>query len=340
VDRVARWPAEERAELFLETAVRRGVVPTIIEKDFWVCWTLRRLFAHQVELPAMLFKGGTSLSKVYNAIERFSEDIDVSFHRHDLGFSGARDPHNVPSRKGRGRLLDELARTCARFIATELVPRMLADFEAILGPRGAGWRLEIDRADPQTVLFSYPSVIGSGAAPYVRRVVRVEFGARSDPWPADFADLRPYAAEEFPGAFEDGRARVTVLGAKRTFWEKATILHAEYHRTNLREDADRLSRHYYDLAMLARSPVREEALSSTALLLQVARHKELFFPAAWANYGEARPGTLRLVPHDTLARSLEADYRRMTEMFFDTPPPFAEVLATLGELEAAINAPG
>jgi hypothetical protein len=130
---------------------------------------------------------------------------------------------------------------------------------------------------------------------------------------------------------------VAVLGAKRTFWEKATILHAEYHRGEPRKDTDRLSRHYYDLAMLARGPVREEALGNTALLLQVARHKELFYPASWANYAEARPGTLRLAPHPALARSLEADYRRMAEMFFAPPPPFAEVLATIAELEQAIN---
>ena len=337
MDGVARWPAEERAELFRETAARRGVVPTIIEKDFWVCWTLRRLFTTEAQRPAMLFKGGTSLSKVYAAIERFSEDVDISLHRHDLGFSHARDPRNAESRKARGRLLDELALACERFIAGQLVPRITADFAAVLGSHGGTWRVEVDGTDRQTVLFTYPASIGAGAAPYVRQVVRLEFGARSDPWPADIADVRPYAAEEFPDAFEDARARVTVLGAKRTFWEKATILHAEYHRPEPRKDTDRLSRHYYDLAMLARGPVRDEALGDTALLLQVARHKEMFYPAAWANYAEARPGTLRLAPHPSLARSLEADYRRMTEMFFTPPPPFDEVLATIAELEQGIN---
>lgn len=337
MDRVAQWPAGERAELFQETAARRGVVPTIIEKDFWVCWTLRRLFAYEAQRPAMLFKGGTSLSKVYGAIERFSEDVDISLHRHDLGFSRARDPENAPSRKARGRLLDELALACERFIAGELLPRVAADFASVLGPHGGTWRLEVDGADPQTVLFTYPASIGAGAAPYVRQVVRMEFGARSELWPADVAAVRPYAAEEFPGAFEDARAEVRVLGAKRTFWEKATILHAEYHRGEPRKETDRLSRHYYDLAMLARGPVRGEALDDVDLLIRVARHKEMFYPASWANYGKARPGTLRLAPHATLARSLEADYRRMAEMFFGTPPPFPDVLATIAELERSIN---
>lgn len=337
MDGVARWPARERAALFQETAVRRGLAPTIIEKDFWVCWTLRRLFTSEARRPAMLFKGGTSLSKVYGAIARFSEDVDISLHRHDLGFSHGRDPANAPSRKARGRLLDELAHACERFIAAELLPRMTADFASVLGAHGSSWRLEVDRAEPQTVLFTYPASIGAGAAPYVRPVVRMEFGARSELWPADIADVRPYAAEEFPDAFGEARARVTVLGAKRSFWEKATILHAEYHRPEPRGETDRRSRHYYDLAMLAGGPVREEALEDVGLLLQVARHKELFFPASWANYAAARPGTLRLAPHPALARSLEADYRRMAEMFFAPPPPFSEVLDTISELEQAIN---
>ncbi|HZG44570.1 MAG TPA: nucleotidyl transferase AbiEii/AbiGii toxin family protein [Longimicrobium sp.] len=100
MDQVAKWRPEERAELFQETASRRGVLPAIVEKDFWVCWTLRRLFLHPERRPAMLFKGGTSLSKVYNVIERFSEDIDLSLDRHDLGFSGDLDPEQRPVQKG------------------------------------------------------------------------------------------------------------------------------------------------------------------------------------------------------------------------------------------------
>ncbi|MFL5386887.1 MAG: nucleotidyl transferase AbiEii/AbiGii toxin family protein [Longimicrobiaceae bacterium] len=340
MDNVAQWAPDDRAALFQETAVRRGVVPTIVEKDFWVCWTLRRLFAHPERRPAMLFKGGTSLSKVYGVIERFSEDIDLSIDRHDLGFSGERDPENVGGRRAREKLLKELKVACVDYLATECVPRNIVDFESVLGSHGEGWSLEIDAGDDQTVLFRYPSTTDGGVAPYIHKVVRMEFGARSDFWPATGAEIRSYAAEEFPDQFQEPLAKIRVLEAKRTFWEKATILHAEFHRQNRNLGAERLSRHYYDLARLATSPMRHEALGDLELLSEVAHHKEFFFATAWARYNEARPGTLRLVPPDDLRRLLESDYRQMSEMFFGEQPAFGEVLSTLGELEREINGTG
>jgi hypothetical protein len=340
VDAIAKWAPEERAALFQETAVRRGLVPTIVEKDFWVCWTLRRLFAHPERRPAMLFKGGTSLSKVYGIIERFSEDIDLSLDRHDLGFSAERDPENVTGRKAREKLLKELKATCAEYLRTEFVPQTIADFESVLGTHGEGWSLEIDPEEDQTVLFRYPSSTDGVSAQYIRPVVRMEFGARSDFWPATEAEVRCYAADEFPDQFQNPVARVRVLEAKRTFWEKATILHAEFHRQNRAGGAGRLSRHYYDLARLATSRIRKEALADLALLSEVAHHKDFFFASAQARYDEARPGTLRLVPAEDLRRLLESDYRQMAEMFFGEQPSFKEVLSTLTDLEREINEDG
>lgn len=340
MDKVAQWPSEDRAALFQETAARRGVVPMIVEKDFWVCWTLRRLFAHSERRPALLFKGGTSLSKIYNVIERFSEDIDLSLDRHDLGFSGDRDPEHAGSRKARGKLLDALKVKCTAYLSGPFMERTIADFESILGPHGAGWALQIDPEEEQTVLFRYPSSMEGSATPYVRPVVRMEFGARSDFWPSTEAEVRPYAAEEFPDLFAEPLARVRVLEGKRTFWEKATILHAEFHRQDRGPGAARLSRHYYDLAQLAKSRIRDEALGDMELLEEVAHHKDFFFPAAWARYDEARPGSLRLVPGESLRRLLESDYRQMAEMFFGEQPSFGEVVATLGELEDEINGSG
>ncbi len=337
MDAIAQWAADERAALFQETAVRRGIVPTIVEKDFWVCWTLRRLFAHPERRPAMLFKGGTSLSKVYGIIERFSEDIDLSLDRHDMGFTGERDPENVPSRKGREKLLEALKTECTAYLGNGFVPQAIADFEPFLGDHGQGWSLEIDALDAQTVLFHYPSTTDARVTPYVRPIVRMEFGARSDFWPATEAEIRPYAAEEFPEQFGEPVAIVRVLEAKRTFWEKATILHAEFHRPNRERGAGRMSRHYYDLAQLANSSIRREALSDLDLLSEVAHHKEFFFATAWARYNEARPGTLRLVPPDDLRRLLESDYRQMSEMFFGEQPAFRQVLSSLEDLEHEIN---
>jgi hypothetical protein len=337
VNQVARWTPEDRTALFQETATQMGPAPAIIEKDFWVCWSLSRLFAAPSRQPAMLFKGGTSLSKVYRAIERFSEDVDLSLDRHDLGFTGERDPENATSRKAVRRLVEEVQQSCIRYLADEFVPATIRDFETVLGPVGSGWSLDPDPDDPQTILFTYPPSLPAGLGGYVRPVVRLEFGARSDLWPASDAEVRSYAAEYFPDAFQTPTCTVHVLEAKRTFWEKATLLHAEYHRPKVRLGADRLSRHYYDLVQLSHTAIYQDALADQDLLTRVAKHKDRFFPVGWAHYDEARPGTLRLVPHPELRAMLEVDYEAMQEMIFGEPPSFASIVERLETVEAQIN---
>ena len=113
MDHFALVPAPERATVFREVAARLKLGSAlIIEKDFWVCWTLQRIFSSQT-LPGPLFKGGTSLSKVYRVIERFSEDVDIVLDRHALGFTGDQDPPNITGTNKRNRKLDELAGKCS-----------------------------------------------------------------------------------------------------------------------------------------------------------------------------------------------------------------------------------
>lgn len=346
MDDVARLPAADRADLFAAAAARRRLTPEIVEKDFWVCWTLRRLFT-LVELPAgLLFKGGTSLSKVFGVIERFSEDVDLSFDRAGLGFGGGNDPLNATSGKKKKHGLEALSEACRAAVSERLLPRLADAFSAALraGPTADTWGLELAPDDPdgQTVLFRYPAGRPRGAGgepPYVRPAVRLEVGARSDHWPAADGTVTPYAAEEFPHLFKDAPSRVKVLAAERTFWEKATVLHTWYHAPAEKKFRDRQSRHYYDLFMLFGNEVGKAALRDTALLVEVARHKEVFFPAAWARYAEARPGTLRLVPPESRIAELEQDYRKMQEMIFGEPPPFGEILRALREIEDLVNGP-
>lgn len=161
----------------------------------------------------------------------------------------------------------------------------------------------------------------------------MEFGARSDHWPAVDAKIRPYVAEDFPEPFTSPDCDVHVLAPVRTFWEKATILHKWHHTPAMKSFKDRQSRHYYDLVRMYQHPSTQRAIQDTQLLAQVVRHKEVFFEDKWARYSEARPGTLRLVPpHDRLPE-LESDYRRMNEMFFSDPPTFEELLDVLREME-------
>ncbi|WP_437186505.1 nucleotidyl transferase AbiEii/AbiGii toxin family protein [Planctomicrobium sp. SH668] len=346
MDDIARLPIADRTDLFAETARQRGLTPAIIEKDFWVCWTLKRLFTLHNPPAGLLFKGGTSLSKVFGIIERFSEDVDLSFDRAGLGFGGESDPLNATSGKKRKHGLEALTETCQRVIRERLLPQLIESFGNALGePPSTSWDLELAEDDPdgQTLLFHYPAESRDHPADepaYIRSAVRMEFGARSDHWPAIEATVTSYAAEDFPNIFKEAGCQVHVLAAERTFWEKATVLHMWHHAPADKKFRDRQSRHYYDVVRLYEHDLGRAAIKDTELLLKVARHKEVFFPAAWARYTEAKPGTLRIVPPDARLPELEQDYRKMQEMIFGEPPAFERLLDMLRRIEAEINASG
>ena len=249
MDRIAQAPQEERADLFRRSAgvLRPERSPAIVEKDFWVCWALHRLFEVLQFRPQLIFKGGTSLSKAYHAVERFSEDVDLSLSRRDLGFADDRDPEQ-PSISGKEarRRIEALVDACQQAILDRLLPSLRADFASAIGP--GDWSVGLDAIDPQTVIFTYPRSELAGTLPEaIRPSIRLEMGARSDDWPAEDREIRPYAAEVFPAAFTAAAScQVRALDAKRTFWEKATILHAEHHRPADKPLAAGMSRHYYD----------------------------------------------------------------------------------------------
>ena len=344
MDKVARLSAADRAALFGETGAGRGVANTIIEKDFWVCWTLRRIFTlPKGPTASLVFKGGTSLSKAFNAIRRFSEDIDLSFDRAELGYAGDRDPEQEGLGKNKAaKLIDDLVRDVETHIANQLLPALQSAFAKELGePSEGGWALDIDPNDAQTVNFHYPAAFATteyAGMSYITPRVKLELGARGDPWPTEEKVIRPYAAEDYPAFFEDADTTVRVLSARRTFWEKATALHAEAHRPPESPTPQYFSRHFYDLAMLLDTDDGKAACSDYELLVQVAKHKAVFFRSAWASYETARPGTLRLLPSEARIKDMRADYRAMAPMMFDAKPPaFDEIIARIGQLQDLVN---
>ena len=241
MDSILKLTPTQRAELYRAASQQLGMGEVIIEKDFWVCWTLRELFALPGIGEHLIFKGGTSLSKVWRAISRFSEDIDVSLSREWLGFVGVRDPEGATSGKKQRERIDSLALACAKKIETEILPALRARATAALGDEG--WSIAIDADDSQTLRFIYPSDLGERAPEaYIRREVKIECGARSDDWPAEDKNVSPYVADAYPDAITDAAVPLRVLSIERTFWEKATILHAEAHRDETKATPPRFSR--------------------------------------------------------------------------------------------------
>jgi hypothetical protein len=220
-------------------------------------------------------------------------------------------------------------------VKEKLLPELRRDFEMVLG--SSGWSVDVDTDDPQTLIFSYPQSDITGALKYVRPAIRLEMGARSDDWPAVESEITPYAAEDFPGMFTLPKCQVRTLSAERTFWEKATLLHAECHRPETKATAERHSRHYYDLYCLSRHEIGSQALQRGDLLERVIQHKSFFFSSNWANYATAKPSTFRLVPDAKRLAVLSQDYDEMQAMMFGDTPKWSEIIDELKQLEGRIN---
>ncbi len=338
MDEFVKLPSDERRVYFEQAGARLGLSAQIIEKDFWVCWSLGRLFLLSEFHDHLTFKGGTSLSKVYRVIERFSEDVDVAIERSFLGFGGDNEPEKGESGKEQQRRIARLKEACQAAVADRLLPQLREAVTAALGD-DSGWSLSLDPSDPdqQSLLFQYPPAIRSNLSPYFAASVKIELGARADHFPVEHATVTPYLSDVIPEAFSNAQARVRVLAATRTFWEKATILHMLHHYPSEKNIALRMSRHYYDVFRLSQCPVWEQALDAMDILERVAVFKGVFFKAGWARYEEARTGRLRLSPAERILDSLKQDYHDMQPMFFREPPPFEEILAHLPELENRIN---
>jgi len=309
-----------------------------VEKDFWVCWTLRELFALPGLGRHLTFKGGTSLSKAWQLIARFSEDIDLIVDKSALGITVDASPDHAPSRKQRRIRLEALMLACRDWVQNQLQPALAARLGATLGD--IGWRLEVDpdMADGQCLLLHYPSVFTEASGSYVSPIVKIELGARSDDWPHTARMIRPYVLEYFPQIDADATCTVQVLAAERTFWEKACLLHEETFRPADKPRKHRMARHYYDLWCLLRAGVGERALADTALFQRVAEHREIFFRYSWVDYSTHKPGTFRLTPPAEHTAAWRADFQQMLgPMFFGEVPDFAELLRVVAEFETTFN---
>ena len=337
MNKIACQSPAARAGLFGETADRLDLAASLIEKDFWVCWVLEQIFSSESLSRTCLFKGGTSLSKVFGLINRFSEDIDLVVDYGPLGFVGDRSPTLGGLSKTRQQnLLAEMLEACRQYVSSEFIGTLRTRFNRILGDE-AVWNLQVDELDRNIVRFRYPPAVAAQVS-YVKPEVVLELGTHAEFVPQGQFEVYSFAAQEFPALFVKPAVKVSSILAKRTFWEKGTILHAEHHRPADKPLPGRYSRHYYDVAMILRTPAGAEALDDLELLAQVVRHKKIFYPAAWARYDLAVPGELKLMPHETRLASLRQDYRGMAVMLFGDPPKFETLVAILADAEQRINA--
>lgn len=326
---IARLPSSALAELFENTAMRKSLTPAVVEKDFWVCFLLDHLFNKSEWQNSLSFKGGTSLSKVFGLINRFSEDIDIILDWRLLGY-GVHEPWENRSNTQQDKFNERANERTSVFLREQFMPRLRKELDEILN---CDVQIQIAADDPQTVLFLYPHIFSNLS---VMQVIRIEIGALAAWTPAEHRTVTSFCAEEYPRIFRSPSAQVRTVTAERTFWEKVTILHREANRKN-GEFPKHYSRHYYDLFCMCGTDVKNIALNNTDLLETVVRFKEKFYRCPWAEYDKAVRGTMKLIPKASYLSALSDDYRQMRSMLFEPVPAFDDIMQCIKTLEDEIN---
>ena len=328
---IAKIPPKDREALFHNTAEAKKMTDAIVEKDFWVCYVLDYLFHRSKWKDKIAFKGGTSLSKAYMLIDRFSEDIDLILDWRVLGY-GLNEPWEERSNSKQDAFNKEANTKAESFLSDEFLPSILSDLRNELGEE---IKCFIDKDDPQTVKIKYPNSFSDIS---ILQEIRLEIGALAAWTPVRLAKITPYAAEQYGRLFKQPTTEILTVLPERTFWEKVTILHREAFRSEDKLFPSRYSRHYYDLYRMMQTNIKDNALNDNDLLLRVVDFKSKFYRCPWARYDLAKRGTIKLmVPRYNLEK-LRNDYEHMQNMLFGDKPSFEEIISCISKLEEEINA--
>jgi len=327
---LARMSSNDREIVFINTANKMEVNEAIIEKDFWVVLILEYLFNKCKYKDYFTFKGGTSLSKSYSIIRRFSEDIDIILDWTILGVPKD-EPYRDRSKTKQGQYNEYISKLVEVFIENQLLDEIKNGLETILDYK---INMYCDSKEKNTIIFEYPRQFNNNS---ILRVIRIEFGPLAAWIPSKLTKVSSYINDFYPKVFKQAFTEVLTVTPERTFWEKATILYHEANRPISSKIPTRYSRHYYDVLMMYEKLPKEELISDLDLLKKVVKFKMKFYPRGWANYNLAKPGTLRLVPDQYRFKELINDYRAMKDMLFGEIPKFNKIMETIKELENLIN---
>jgi hypothetical protein len=328
--RLAKLKDEERKLIFRNTANKMKVNEAIIEKDFWVVLVLDYLFSQSKFKKAFTFKGGTSLSKGYSLIRRFSEDIDLILDWTIFGIP-ENEPYEDRSNTQQNRYNQVINVKATTFIKNTLLDEIKTGLSNMLGYEAD---MECDKTEENIIVFKYPRLFGHDS---ILNTIKLEFGPLAAWTPSEVIGVSPYINDYYPNVMNQPYAKVLTVKPTRTFWEKATILHHEAHRPSTSKIPDRYSRHYYDLYMMSLGISREGLLEDLDLLDRVVELKKKFYPRGWARYDLAKKGTLKLVPDQYRIDELEKDYKAMQDMLFGDIPSFNEIMDSLRDLEKKTN---
>jgi hypothetical protein len=321
----------EKVEFFNQLHEDTNLPQVIIEKDVWVTSVLRALFS----LPYaenLSFKGGTSLSKCYNLIERFSEDVDIAINREYFGFLG--DTFTIK------QISKNLRKATCKFIRNSLqfdlanqmrsngIPAKLFSITMNITP--------ITTVDPEKVFVEYKSVFSPN--PHIKNIVILEIGGRSMKEPLQKIEIQSFIDKHFSQAtFAEQPFVVNAVVPERTFLEKVCLLHEEFSKPSDKIRVERMSRHLYDLAQMIDTPVYENALKNSDLFRSIANHRRMFIAMKDFDYDTLAPKTLNITPPENIIAKWEDDYNKMKAMIYGNALPFNTLIEKIKQLNEKIN---
>ncbi len=332
-----KLPKTEQIRYINEAVFSLNLPPEAIEKDIWVSAVLRSLFA----LPYaenISFKGGTSLSKCWNVIERFSEDVDIAINREYFGFWG--DTFTVK------QISKELRKACCKFcrntLQFDLAKQMIVD--------GIDENLfsvsmhitPITTVDPEKISIQYKSLYSSNTGNetenYIMPVVVLEVNGRSMKEPLEKVAVKSFLDDVFAGRpFVDEVFSVSTVVPERTFLEKVCLLHEEFSKQDETIRVNRMSRHIYDLARMINTPIAKKALQNKTLFESIVAHRRMFIAMKDFDYDTLKPATINIIPPQSVIAKWEEDYKKMQTMIYGETPTFSVIIDKIRKLNKQIN---
>ena len=324
-------PADRQRQAINNVALKTELPPSSIEKDWWVTQVLKAL--HTLPYAEHIaFKGGTSLSKCWNLIARFSEDIDIALSREFLGFGGE---------LSKTQISDKLRRAACSFVRG----KMQYDVKEALLAQGIRQDVfsvdvvitPVTTVDPEVITVTYQSLYD--VSPYIKNTVKLEISGRSMVEPVEKKFINAAIDAHFPNApFAEDPFEVNAVIPARTFLEKVFLLHEEFHKDVVR--VERMSRHVYDLAMMMDSDrkIADRAVNNEELYRTVLEHRRKFIGLKGFNYDELYTDTLCIVPGNEIAERWQEDYKFMGEhMIYGPVPSFEELVEKMTLLNDKIR---
>lgn len=330
MNKLADLNKDQREFIFRETAFELGLNPVIVEKDYWVSAVLYYLFNLSSYKDYFIFKGGTSLSKCYDVIDRFSEDIDVILKWEFLNFKDE-EIFRKRTKNQNNKLNKLLNKKCIEFIKDCLIDELKQGLSKFLNYDA---NVMISNEDSQTINFYYPSIFSDL---YVKPFVRIEIGPVSLKEPANICSIAPFCVKYFPNYFNIKSFEVPTISIERIFYEKILILSNENDRPLFSKMPMRYSRHYYDVFKIFSSNFFQNIKDNQHLFGDAKIFKNIFYSTSWSKYETVTLKSIKIVPCKERLIELKRDYDLMKPMFFGKFPSFDELLLTLKEIEKILN---